>query len=115
MLGLAPNHFVPRKGNLPGDAAGEGKQARLSAWLEGYFRFSAATAERSCAVQRRDLERFLRFMLLDEGHDLRPAWTPRLSRAFIEALHNERREDGKRQVADRTSPTHTRSAATARR
>ena len=96
------NQIMQRKGNAL-VKKGEGEdQDRLSVWLEGYFRFAVATAESSRAVQRRDLERFLSFMILEEGHDLRPAWTPRLSRAFIEAMRNERREDGKRQVADRT-------------
>lgn len=96
------SQIVPRKGNTLAEAAGAEEQDRLSVWLEGYFRFSVATAESSRAVQHRDQERFLRFMVLEEGHDLRPAWTPRLSRAFIEALRQARREDGKRQVADRT-------------
>jgi len=96
------NQIVQRKGNAVAKAVELDDNDRLAVWLEGYFRFSVATADSSRAVQSRDLERFLRFMILEEGHDLRPAWTPRLSRAFIEALRSERREDGKRQVADRT-------------
>lgn len=96
------NQIVRRKENAVAEAVKLDDKDRLAVWLKGYFRFSVATAESSRAVQRRDLERFIRFMVLEEGHDLRPAWTPRLSRAFIEALRNERREDGKRQVADRS-------------
>ena len=96
------NQIAQRKGNALVAHAGEGDNDRLGVWLEAYFRFSVATAESSRAVQRRDLERFLQFMILEEGHDRRPAWTPRLSRAFVEALRQERREDGKRQVSDRS-------------
>ena len=74
----------------------------LTHWLAGYFRFEATTAEGSRQVQRRDLETFVRFMLREEGSERRPLWTPRLSRAFVDALRAELTEAGKRRYGDRT-------------
>jgi hypothetical protein len=60
------------------------------------------TAASSRAVQRRDLTRFVRFMLAEEGSDERPLWTSRRSRAFLDALRSEVDEQGKRRFSDRT-------------
>jgi hypothetical protein len=62
----------------------------------------ATTAASSRKVQRRDLERFLAFMRLEEKSDERARWTPRLSAAFVEALRNEVDQNGRRRYADRT-------------
>jgi hypothetical protein len=61
----------------------------LAGWLEAYFTVEVTTAASSRAVQRRDLTRFVRFMLAEEGSDERPLWTSRLSRAFLDALRSE--------------------------
>ena len=74
----------------------------LCHWLEAYFHVEAATADSSRRVQRRDLETFLRFFVREEGSDQRPRWTPRLSRAFVEALRTEFTAAGARRYADRS-------------
>ena len=74
----------------------------LSDWLEAYFALEVTTSVLSQREQRRDLERFLAFMRLEAGNDHRAAWTPRLSRAFVEALRSEVQEAGGRRFSDRT-------------
>jgi integrase len=75
----------------------------LARWAEAYFRFEATTAPASQAVQRRDLALFLGFVRAEAGCDRRVAWTPRLSRAFVEALRKElAATDGRRRYGDRT-------------
>ena len=71
----------------PAEAAGEGDS--LALWAEHYFRFEVTTGTRSQKEQRRDLALFLRFMEAATGTLERRAWTPRLSRAFVEALRKE--------------------------
>ena len=75
---------------------------RLRLWLEAYFRFDVSTAESSQRMQWRDLEAFIEFMMLEEGHDERVAWTPRLSRAYVDALRGALTDEGHRRFADRT-------------
>jgi integrase len=74
----------------------------LSDWLEAYFALEVTTSVLSQREQRRDLERFLAFMRLEAGNDHRVAWTPRLSRVFVEALRSEVQEAGGRRFSDRT-------------
>jgi site-specific recombinase XerD len=74
----------------------------LARWLEAYLALEATTAASSRKVQRRDMERFLAFMRLEEKSDERARWTPRLSAAFVEALRNEVDQNGRRRYADRT-------------
>ena len=82
----------------PQDGGGDG----LAAWAEAYFRFEVTTSASSQAVQRRDLDRFLAFMRLEEGGDERPRWTQRLSRAFVDALRQELTPQGRQRFGDRT-------------
>jgi hypothetical protein len=74
----------------------------LVAWLEAYFQLAVTTADASRAVQRRDVGRFLAFMQDELGHTQRPAWTPRLSRAFVNALRATLTEQGRRRWSDPT-------------
>jgi integrase len=74
----------------------------LAAWLEAYFQLAVTTADASQAVQRRDVGRFLAFMQAEVGHTQRPAWTPRLSRAFVNALRATLSEQGARRWSDPT-------------
>ena len=74
----------------------------LATWLEAYFQLAVTTAESSRAVQRRDVGRFLSFMQGELDHSQRPAWTPRLSRAFVNALRATLNEDGSRRWSDPT-------------
>lgn len=83
-------------------AQGEGVEDGLAGWIEAYFRVEVTTSEASQKVQRRDLERFLAFMLLEEGRDDRVLWTGRLSGAFVQALRQELTSTGRRRYADRT-------------
>jgi integrase len=83
---------------LPGPAATDD----LALWLEAYFQLAVTTADASRAVQRRDVGRFLAFMQDEVGHTRRPAWTPRLSRAFVNALRATLTEQGGRRWSDPT-------------
>jgi integrase len=74
----------------------------LDLWAEHYFRFEVTTSVRSQKEQRRDLELFLRFMAAATGTLERSAWTPRVSRAFVDALRKEIDQDGSRHYSDRT-------------
>jgi integrase len=74
----------------------------LAVWLEAYFQLAVTTADASRAVQRRDVGRFLAFMHGEVGHTQRPAWTPRLSRAFVNALRATLTQEGGRRWSDPT-------------
>jgi site-specific recombinase XerD len=73
----------------------------ISWWLEQYFRFEVTTSEASQKVQRRDMQLFLDFMFSEEGTDNRVAWSPRLSKSFMDYLRREK-VDGRRRWNDRT-------------
>jgi hypothetical protein len=95
--------FVPENGsrnNFPVPLAADSDD--LAVWLEVYFQWAVTTADASRAVQRRDLGRFLAFMHAELGHTQRPAWTPRLSRAFVNALRATLTEQGSRRWSDTT-------------
>ena len=83
-------------------AADDGTGDGLEGWIEAYFRLEVTTSESSQTVQHRDLERFLAFMLLEEGRCDRVLWTGRLSGAFVQALRRELTPTGRRRYADRT-------------
>src|SRR5512147_3163210 len=83
---------------LPGSGAGDS----LSVWAEFYFRYEVTTSVRSQKEQRRDMTLFLSFMERAAGSLQRTAWTPRLSRALLEALRSELHPDGRRHYSDRT-------------
>src|SRR5262249_53316249 len=72
-------------------------------WAEQYFAFEVTTAASSQRVQRRDLELFLSFVEKETGDDSRRAWSPRLSRAFIDTLKKQvRSARGERHYSDKT-------------
>jgi len=79
-------------GFLPAQDGGDGP----AAWVGARFRFEVTTSASSQAVQRRDLDRFLAFMRLEEGSEARPRSTRRLSRAFVDALRQELINRGRR-------------------
>jgi hypothetical protein len=85
--------FVSRK-NLPTHAAPEGDD--LVGWMQAYFSLAVTTAESSRKVQHRDLNTFLAFMEREVGHTQRAAWTPRLSRAFVNELRSTLDAQGRR-------------------
>src|SRR5512134_583688 len=89
---------------LPVPAASEqgGEGDSLAEWAEHYFRFEVTTSQRSQKEQRRDLDLFLRFMAAATGTLERNAWTPRVSRAFVDTLRKELDEGGSRHYSDRT-------------
>lgn len=60
----------------------------LTWWMEQYFQFEVTTSKRSQKEQRRDIERFIRFVIKETGSDQRVNWSPRLSRAFKDYLLN---------------------------
>jgi integrase len=74
----------------------------LGAWLEAYFAVEVTTAASSQRVQRRDLECFVAFVRRVEGREDRAVWTARLSRAFVDDLRTEVKQEGGRRISDRT-------------
>ena len=74
----------------------------IPAWAELYFRFEVTTSERSQKEQQRDFRLFHAFLLREAGSDERTQWTPRVSRAFVDALRSEVKEEGGRRWSDRT-------------
>ena len=74
----------------------------LVGWVEAYFALAVTTADSSRKVQRRDLDTFLAFMAREVGHTQRAAWTPRLSRAFVNDLRSTLDGEGRRRFADVT-------------
>jgi len=73
----------------------------VSTWAALYFRREVTTSARSQREQRRDLQLFLDFLFRTAGNDERLQWTPRLSRAFVDSLRQERRGEHRR-WSDRT-------------
>ncbi len=73
----------------------------ISAWAEVYLRHEVTTSARSRQEQQRDLQLFLDYLVQAAGSDQRLEWTPRLSRAFVDQLRRERRDD-RRRWSDRT-------------
>jgi hypothetical protein len=71
-------------------------------WVEQFFAFEVTTAASSQRVQRRDLELFLSVIEIETGGDSRRAWSPRLSRAFVDVLRKEVKEHGGRRYSDKT-------------
>ena len=93
-----------RAGLAPGSDAAPpvlSEEDRLSWWAENYLAHAVTTAPSSRQVQRRDLAAFVRFAGA-EGVTLRPGWSPRLSRAFLDHLRSTRRPGGERAWSDRT-------------
>lgn len=74
----------------------------LTAWAELYLAHGSSASARSRVEQRRDIGRFLDFMVNEEGTDHRPRWTPRLSRAFMDFLRGTVTPQGQRAWSDRT-------------
>lgn len=74
----------------------------LALWAEAYFRVEVTTSERSQQEQKRDIQTFLDFMWQEEKSDARSAWTPRLSRAFMDYLKKTVVTEGQRRWSDRT-------------
>jgi integrase len=79
----------------------EGIPDTISWWLEQYFLFEVTTSQSSRKVQRRDLQIFLDYLVMEEGTNKRVRWTPRLSKGFQDYLRKEKVE-GKRRWNDRT-------------
>ncbi len=72
----------------------EDRADSLRWWVEQFFAFEVTTAASSQRVQRRDLELFLSVIEMETGSDSRRAWSPRLSRAFVDTLRKEVKEHG---------------------
>lgn len=75
---------------------------RLSVWAAAYFRYRITTAPRSQKEQARDIAHLLSFLVSSMGNDQRLSWTPRASKALVDALRAQIRPDGKRRFSDRT-------------
>jgi integrase len=96
------NEITLRKNFSLRTESGEGIPDTLSAWMEAYFGVEVTTAQSSQAVQRRDIRRFIDFVIRVEGREDRGVWTSRLSQAFVEELRSEVKETGGRAYSDRT-------------
>ena len=98
--------LIPQKtiGNNPAAliALGDDLPDDLTWWVDQYFRFEVTTSPASQKVQRRDLALFLRYMVAEERHDQRAAWTPRLSRAFQLHLQRALTPQGTRTWSEKT-------------
>ena len=94
-------HQIAIRNNSYEISVPEGDQDTLYFWLKNYLEHAVTTAESSRKVQVRDLLLFIRFAE-KEGAPMRPMWTPRLSRAFIDFLRTTLRSGGQRYWADRT-------------
>lgn len=68
----------------------------VSAWAELYFRIEVTTSPRSRKEQQRDLQLFIDFLFRAAGQEERLVWTPRTSRAFVDALRAERQGERRR-------------------
>lgn len=79
----------------------EGLPDTVSWWADQYFRFEVTTRESSQKVQQRDIQCFLDFMFREERMDRRIAWSPRLSKNFLDYLRREK-VDGQRRWNDKT-------------
>lgn len=73
----------------------------LRQWVERYFDNAVTTCKRTRKEQLRDLNLFLGFMILVNGNDFRPRWTPRLSEEFRAHLIDTLNGDGSRRWGDR--------------
>jgi integrase len=89
----AASNLEPGSGGVPDT---------VSAWAELYFLTEVTTGVRSRKEQVRDFRLFLAFLRDEIGCEERERWTPRVSRAFIDSLRSQLREDGRRRFADRT-------------
>ena len=97
---VIPNNFDTSTGSLV--IFREDMPDTLALWAEAYFRVEVTTSVRSQQEQRRDIQAFLDFMWSEEKSHDRLAWTPRLSRAFMDFLKTEVEADGQRRRSDRT-------------
>jgi integrase len=96
------NEITLRKKYTLQTESGAGIPDTLSTWMEAYFGVEVTTSQSSQAVQRRDIGRFVDFVLRVEGREDRGVWTSRLSQAFADDLRNEVKEEGGRKYSDRT-------------
>ncbi|MFC1850873.1 hypothetical protein ACFL27_11825 [candidate division CSSED10-310 bacterium] len=74
----------------------------LSRWMEQYFAYEVTTSLRSQKEQRRDITKFIKYVIMETGNDHRLQWIPRLSRAFRDHLINTYNQNKKRSWSDRT-------------
>ena len=81
------------------------KQDRISLWCNAYFEYGVTCSPASQKVQRRNIARFITFMIETADNDERRRWTKRLSGQFREYLENATNKDGKRLWSSRTSNT----------
>ena len=81
------------------------KQDRISFWANAYFEYGVTCSATSQKVQRRNIARFITFMIETADSDERRRWTKRLSGQFREYLENAADKDGKRLWNRRTSNT----------
>ena len=91
-----------RRPNASANFAGPAGEDSLARWIEAYFDHAVTTSPRSQREQRRDLGRFLGFLLREEGTDARIRWTPRLTRAFLDWQTGALDPAGRRCWSDRT-------------
>jgi site-specific recombinase XerD len=74
----------------------------LDGWADAYFRYEVTTAESSRKVQQRDIFLFLAFLKAEAGTLKREAWTPRVSRSFLDNARKTLTEKGVRRWSDAT-------------
>lgn len=89
-----PNNFFPAP-------VKEDTPDGLGWWADNYFKHAVTTSELSRKEQRRDINLFIKYMILVEKTDARFRWTPRLSEAFKEQMRAAIKENGLRHWSDR--------------
>ena len=89
--------------NIPALLGMDDRNDFLKIWMALYFEIEVTTLPSSRKIQERDLRLFLAFMIDQEGTDVRPRWTPRLSADFKRYLTSVIDEKGRRRWGDKTA------------
>ncbi|HLO76643.1 MAG TPA: site-specific integrase [Magnetospirillum sp.] len=74
----------------------------MSEWARAFFQHGCTTAPASRKAQARDLGHLIVFLMQFSGSDRRDAWTPRASKAFVDALRKAERAPGVRRWQDKS-------------
>jgi integrase len=99
----APSQIAARKNSADLLSLPDKFPNTLAWWIEQYFRFEVTTSLSSQKIQWRDLALFNDFILREERTTARLAWSPRLSKAFVDSLRSTLTPEGTRRWGDRTA------------
>lgn len=74
----------------------------LREWALAFFAHGCTTGPSSRKAQARDLGHLIAFLIQFAGSDRRDVWTPRASKAFIDALRRAEKAPGERRWQDKS-------------